>query len=113
MDKVKFGHYMVVEHCFLQKDLLIVKYYDWKADSKGVRRCRDLRRAAIDRATSSRPVRLVAESRPFLRAQWWWWDHIRPPAPSHLGCYGYPNCDLAPLGCHYATENPEPYGHRD
>ena len=32
---------------------------------------------------------------------------------SHIGCYSYPNCDLAPNGCSIVMGNDvEPYGHR-
>ena len=35
----------------------------------------------------------------------------------HLGCYSWPNCDEAQLGCVVACREmglePEPYGHRD
>ena len=31
----------------------------------------------------------------------------------HLGCFSYPCCDINPLGCHYQTDDPEPYGFRD
>jgi len=32
----------------------------------------------------------------------------------HCGCYSYPNCDLAPLGCcvEHGIDGAEPYGHR-
>ena len=32
----------------------------------------------------------------------------------HIGCYSYPNCDVAPNGCtHVMGDDVEPYGHRD
>ena len=33
----------------------------------------------------------------------------------HLGCYSYPNCDLAPLGCCvlHGIDEAECYGHKD
>jgi len=47
------------------------------------------------------------------------WDH---PAQKrayikefgHIGCYSYPMCDIAPLGCMLEMgADVEPYGHRD
>jgi|TARA_Y100000031_G_scaffold127406_1_gene145053 hypothetical protein len=33
---------------------------------------------------------------------------------NHIGCYSYPNCEDAPLGCHQVMgEDAEPYGWRD
>lgn len=40
-------------------------------------------------------------------------DLVDPDADPHVACYSYPNCDLAPLGCYFETDDPEPYGHRD
>jgi len=32
----------------------------------------------------------------------------------HIGCYSYPNCDEAPMGCKQVWgDEAEPYGHRD
>ena len=32
----------------------------------------------------------------------------------HIGCYSYPNCDVAPNGCkHVMGDDVEPYGHKD
>jgi len=94
-------------------DVLIERFYDWKAQSKLIRRYKDARYTILSRIDSSRPAQFVMGSKLWLRAQWWWWDHVRQPATSHLGCYTYPDCDLAPQGCFYATKNPEPYGYRD
>ena len=32
---------------------------------------------------------------------------------SHLACYSYPNCDLAPLGCVIRMGKDKAYGHKD
>ena len=37
----------------------------------------------------------------------------RTRSDPHVGCYSWPNCDLMPLGCRLATDDPEPYGFRD
>tara|TARA_S200002703_G_scaffold140565_1_gene131878 strand:- start:1748 stop:2029 length:282 start_codon:yes stop_codon:yes gene_type:complete len=42
------------------------------------------------------------------------WQEIDGDDERHLGCYSYPNCDIAPNGCRVARgADVEPYGHRD
>lgn len=40
------------------------------------------------------------------------WEKVRDDFDPHVGCFSYPNCDEAPLGCSYQNRNPEPYGHK-
>ena len=39
---------------------------------------------------------------------------VDPDQDPHLGCFSYPNCDLAPTGCNLVMGNDvEEFGHRD
>lgn len=42
------------------------------------------------------------------------WEYDKDDLDRHLGCFSYPNCDEAPMGCKVIMgKDVEPYGHRD